>query len=446
MSTDIALEKRTMSKVTRRLMPFLILLYFFAFLDRVNVGFAALTMNRDLGLTASLFGWGAGIFFIGYFLFEVPSNLALAKTGARIWLARIMITWGIVSACGALVKGPASFMTLRFVLGAAEAGFFPGVILYLTFWFPSRYRAQIIGLFMLANPVSTALGSIVSGFILRMDGLLGVAGWQWLFILEGMPSVVMGFVTLRYLSDAPSKARWLDADERDWLDRQISSEAAERARKHKLSLGQTLMNPHVLLLGLIYFLIVTANNGLVLWQPQIMKALGLAEHWVGPVNAIPFVVGAITMLVWGRLADRRGKYRIDLACACTVAAVGLALAASSTQPLMVIAGLVLAAVGGYGALPAFWALPTTFLSGTAAAAGIALANSIGNLGGFAGPYLIGYVRSTTSGYGYGLAMLAVAALLAGLISLCARGPSGSDEAEAFDGQIDAHAHRPSRGH
>ncbi|WP_321852768.1 MFS transporter [Paraburkholderia tropica] len=215
MSTDIALEKRTMSKVTRRLMPFLILLYFFAFLDRVNVGFAALTMNRDLGLTASLFGWGAGIFFIGYFLFEVPSNLALAKTGARIWLARIMITWGIVSACGALVKGPASFMTLRFVLGAAEAGFFPGVILYLTFWFPSRYRAQIIGLFMLANPVSTALGSIVSGFILRMDGLLGVAGWQWLFILEGMPSVVMGFVTLRYLSDAPSKARWLDADERD---------------------------------------------------------------------------------------------------------------------------------------------------------------------------------------------------------------------------------------
>ncbi|WP_321969037.1 MFS transporter [Paraburkholderia tropica] len=445
MSTDIALEKRTMSKVTRRLMPFLILLYFFAFLDRVNVGFAALTMNRDLGLTASLFGWGAGIFFIGYFLFEVPSNLALAKTGARIWLARIMITWGIVSACGALVKGPASFMTLRFVLGAAEAGFFPGVILYLTFWFPSRYRAQIIGLFMLANPVSTALGSIVSGFILRMDGLLGVAGWQWLFILEGMPSVVMGFITLRYLSDAPSKARWLDADERDWLDRQISSEAAERARKHKLSLGQTLMNPHVLL-GLIYFLIVTANNGLVLWQPQIMKALGLAEHWVGPVNAIPFVVGAITMLVWGRLADRRGKYRIDLACACTVAAVGLALAASSTQPLMVIAGLVLAAVGGYGALPAFWALPTTFLSGTAAAAGIALANSIGNLGGFAGPYLIGYVRSTTSGYGYGLAMLAVAALLAGLISLCARGPSGSDEAEAFDGQIDAHAHRPSRGH
>jgi ACS family tartrate transporter-like MFS transporter len=440
MNTDIALERRTMSKVTRRLMPFLILLYFFAFLDRVNVGFAALTMNKDIGLSSYLFGWGAGIFFIGYFLFEVPSNLALSKVGARVWLARIMFTWGIISACGAFVQGPTSFMVLRFILGAAEAGFFPGVILYLTFWYPSRYRAQVIGLFMLANPLSTALGSIVSGFILRMDGLLGLAGWQWLFMLEGLPSVILGFVTLRFLCDRPSKANWLDKAERTWLDGAIQAEAAERARRHKLTLGQTLANPHVLVLGLIYFLIVTANNGLVLWQPQIMKALGLGAHWVGPVNAIPFVVGAITMLVWGRLADRRGKYRVDLACACAVAALGLAVAASSTQPMVVIVGLVLAAIGGYGALPSFWALPTTFLSGTAAAAGIALANSIGNLGGFAGPYLIGYVRSTTSGYGYGLAMLAVAALLAGLIGLCARGPSTPDDAGAFEGRLDRRAH------
>ncbi|QGZ65423.1 MFS transporter [Paraburkholderia acidisoli] len=439
MNTDLALEKRTMSKVTRRLMPFLILLYFFAFLDRVNVGFAALTMNKDIGLTASLFGWGAGIFFIGYFLFEVPSNLALEKAGARIWLARIMMTWGVVSACGAFVKGPTSFMALRFILGAAEAGFFPGVILYLTFWFPSRYRAQVVGLFMLANPVSTALGSVVSGFILRMDGLFGMAGWQWLFILEGLPSVVMGCITLRYLSDSPAKAAWLDSAERNWLDTQIRAETAERARRHKMTLAQTLANPHVLVLGLIYFLIVTANNGLVLWQPQIMKALGLPEHWVGPVNAIPFVVGAVTMLVWGRLADKRGKYRVDLACACTVAAAGLALAAASTQPLAVIAGLVLAAVGGYGALPSFWALPTTFLSGTAAAAGLALANSIGNLGGFAGPYMIGYVRSTTSGYAYGLAVLAVAALLAGIIALRARGPGGDESVDAVEVSLDSRA-------
>lgn len=437
MNADYALEKRTMRKVTRRLLPFLILLYFFAFLDRVNVGFAALTMNKAIGLSSYMFGWGAGIFFIGYFIFEVPSNLALSKTGARIWLARIMLTWGVVSACFAFVSGPTSFMVLRFVLGAAEAGFFPGVILYLTFWFPSRYRAQVIGTFMLANPISTALGSVVSGFILRMDGWMGIAGWQWLFVIEGVPSVLLGLITLRYLSDSPAQARWLEQSEREWLSTHIASEAAERQRRHKLTLMQTLTNPHVLILGLIYFLIVTANNGLVLWQPQIMKTLGLAEHLVGLVNAIPFAVGAVTMIVWGRYADRRGKYRIDLACACVITAVGLALAAMASSTPMVIAGLVLAAVGGYGALPSFWALPTTFLTGTAAAAGIALTNSIGNLGGFAGPYLLGYVRSTTSGYAYGLAILACAAFVAGVLGLIARGPSSrGEEAGDLHGQLD----------
>jgi ACS family tartrate transporter-like MFS transporter len=332
-------------------------------------------------------------------------------------------------------------MTLRFVLGAAEAGFFPGVILYLTFWFPARYRAQVVGLFMLANPISTALGSLVSGVILGMNGMLGIAGWQWLFVLEGLPSVVLGFVTLRYLADSPKAVNWLAQDERAWLDAQISSESAERERRNPMTLVQTLINPHVLVLGLIYFLIVTANNGLVLWQPQIMKALGLAQEWIGPVNAIPFVVGAVTMIVWGRLADRRGKYRIDLACACVVAAIGLALAASASSAPMVIAGLVLAAVGGYGALPSFWALPTSFLGGTAAAAGIALANSIGNLGGFAGPYLLGYVRSTTSGYAVGLGILAAAAFVAALVALMARGPVGRDRHDAVvDRQLDRRVH------
>ncbi|MDR5733991.1 MFS transporter [Caballeronia sp. LZ025] len=429
---NFALEQRTMKKVTRRLLPFLILLYFFAFLDRVNVGFAALTMNKDIGLSSYAYGWAAGIFFIGYFIFEVPSNLALAKTGARVWLARILISWGLISACGAFVHGPASFMVLRFVLGAAEAGFFPGVILYLTFWFPSRYRAQVVGLFMLANPVSTALGSVVSSFILRMDGMAGIAGWQWLFVIEGLPSVLLGFVTLRYLADSPRRATWLDDDERKWLTARIESEAAARELHHKASVLRTLANPRVLLLGAIYFLIVTANNGMVLWQPQIMKTLGVADAWIGPANAIPFVVGALTMVVWSRAADRRGKYRLDLACACAVAAAGLALAATSSSVPMILLGLTIAAIGGYGALPSFWALPTTFLGGTAAAAGIALANSIGNLGGFAGPYLLGYVRSTTSGYAAGLGILAAAALLAAIVSLLSggaderRGPSPRD--------------------
>lgn len=439
MNTDNALEKRVMKKVTRRLLPFLILMYFFAFLDRVNVGFAAMTMNKAIGLSAYTFGWGAGIFFIGYFLFEVPSNLALAKAGARIWLARILLSWGLISTCGAFVVGPTSFMILRFVLGAAEAGFFPGVILYLTFWFPTRYRARVIGLFMLANPLSTAVGSVVSGFILRMDGWLNIAGWQWLFVVEGIPSVLLAFVTLRYLTDAPKQAHWLEPAEREWLSSEIEREAAERARRHKFSLKQVLTNPHVLTLGLIYFLIVTANNGLVLWQPQIVHALGLPESLLGVVNAVPFVVGAITMLVWSRFADRRGKYRIDLACACTVAAVGLTLAAVSSTAPFILLGLVLAAIGGYGALPSFWALPTTFLTGTAAAAGIALANSIGNLGGFAGPYLLGYVRSTHAGYGYGLAILAVAALLAGIVGLMTHGPRADDgdhvsAVDTFDGE------------
>lgn len=439
-----ALEQRTMKKVTRRLLPFLILLYFFAFLDRVNVGFAALTMNRDIGLSSYAYGWAAGIFFIGYFIFEVPSNLALAKTGARIWLARILISWGVISACGAFVQGPTSFMILRFVLGAAEAGFFPGVILYLTFWFPARYRAQVVGLFMLANPVSTALGSLVSSFILRMDGLLGIAGWQWLFVIEGLPSVLLGFVTLRYLVDSPREATWLAADERDWLQARISGEAAERERHHKASVLQTLANPRVLLLGAIYFLIVTANNGLVLWQPQIMKMLGVADEWIGTVNAVPFVIGALTMVVWSRAADRRGRYRLDLACACVVAAAGLAFAATSSSLPMILVGLTIAAIGGYGALPSFWALPTTFLGGTAAAAGIAMANSIGNLGGFAGPYLLGYVRSTTSGYAAGLGILAGAALLAAIASMLSGGSGrhGEPSSRATNGVQGRRANSP----
>jgi MFS transporter, ACS family, tartrate transporter len=399
------------------------LLYFFAFLDRVNVGFAALTMNKAIGLNAYTFGWGAGIFFIGYFLFEVPSNIILDKVGARVWIARIMITWGLISAGTALVTGPVSFMFVRFFLGVAEAGFFPGVILYLTYWFPARYRATVIGLFFAANPISSALGSPLCGLILGMDGVLGVAGWQWLFVIEGLPSVVLGFITLRYLTDRPDQAEWLSGEERDWLVSELARERAEREARHKFNLWQALTNSYVLILGFVYFALVTTNNGLVLWQPQIIKGLGLSNQQVGFVNAIPFIGGVIAMIYWGRHADRHKEYRLHFAAACAVASGGLLVAAATGNSVWAIVGLTIAALGGYGALPTFWPLPTAFLSGTAAAGGIALVNSIGNLGGFTGPYVLGWLRATTNGFTAGLYFLAATALAAGLVAALARGPA-----------------------
>jgi ACS family tartrate transporter-like MFS transporter len=369
----------------RRLVPFLMLLYFFAFLDRVNVGFAALTMNKAIGLTAYTFGWRAGIFFIGYFLFEVPSNIILDKVGARVWIARIMITWGLISAGTALVTGPVSFMFVRSFLGVR---FFPGVILYLTYWFPARYRATVIGLFFAANPISSALGSPLSGLILGMDGVLGFAGWQWLFVIEGVPSVLLGFITLRYLTERPDQAEWLSGEERDWLVSELARERAEREARHKFNLWQALTNSYALILGFVYFALTT-NNGLVLWQPQIIKGLGLSNQQVGFVNAIPFIGGVIAMIYWGRHADRHKEYRLHFAAACAVAGGGLLAAAATGNSVWAIVGLTVAALGGYGALPTFWPLPTAFLSGTAAG-GIALVNSIGNLGGFTGPYVLGW--------------------------------------------------------
>jgi ACS family tartrate transporter-like MFS transporter len=423
MEPNLMLEKRVIGKVMRRLVPFLMLLYFFAFLDRVNVGFAALTMNKAIGLNAYTFGWGAGIFFIGYFLFEVPSNIILDKVGARVWIARIMITWGLISAGTALVTGPVSFMFVRFFLGVAEAGFFPGVILYLTYWFPARYRATVIGLFFAANPISSALGSPLCGLILGMDGVLGVAGWQWLFVIEGLPSVVLGFITLRYLTDRPDQAEWLSGEERDWLVSELARERAEREARHKFNLWQALTNSYVLILGFVYFALVTTNNGLVLWQPQIIKGLGLSNQQVGFVNAIPFIGGVIAMIYWGRHADRHKEYRLHFAAACAVASGGLLVAAATGNSVWAIVGLTIAALGGYGALPTFWPLPTAFLSGTAAAGGIALVNSIGNLGGFTGPYVLGWLRATTNGFTAGLYFLAATALAAGLVAALARGPA-----------------------
>jgi ACS family tartrate transporter-like MFS transporter len=411
-------EALTHRKVARRLIPFLILCYFVAYLDRVNLGFAALDMNKALGFSATVFGWGAGIFFAGYFLLEVPSNIMLERVGARLWIARIMITWGIVSGAMAFVSGPVSFLLVRFVLGAAEAGFFPGVILYLTYWFPAAERAKIAGLFMAAIPLSSVIGAPVSGWILgAMNGTAGLAGWQWLFILEALPSVVLGIVVLFYLTDGPDKATWLTAEERTGLIQKLEGERRQREARHSFSLREALLHPQILAFGLIYLGVVTSLYGIGYWMPQIIKAFGLTNLQTGFVTAIPFLVGLIAMIVISRHSDRTMERVWHIAGPAFLGGVGFLWAAYTTDPVLGMVALTVASVGIFAALPTFWTLPTAMLSGTAAAAGIAFINSIGNLGGFIGPYAIGWVKDETGSYAMGMVVLACFLFGAGLITL-----------------------------
>jgi len=416
---ELTLEQVTIKKVTWRLIPFLIVTYFICYLDRVNVGFAALTMNKDLGLTATLFGAGAGIFFLGYFLFEVPSNLALQKYGARFWIARIMISWGLLSAAMSLVQGKSSFLLVRFLLGAAEAGFFPGIILYLTYWFPARYRAVIVSRFMFAIPVSLLVGAPISGLILNTHGVLGLAGWKWLFILEGVPSVLLGFVTLFYLTDKPAKAQWLEPKEREWLQAQLDAERAGVESVHKkYTLGQALLNLRVVVLGLVYFTLQIGIYGVNMWLPQIMKTFGnFSTLQIGFIAAIPFACAAIGMLVWGQSSDRKLERKWHLTNAFLLGAAGLLVASLfSKDPVLTIVLLSLSSIGLYAAMPVFWTVPSIFLTGTAAAGGIALINSIGNLGGFAGPFMVGWIRDATGKFIYGLVFLGVCVLAGGVVA------------------------------
>jgi ACS family tartrate transporter-like MFS transporter len=411
-------EALTHTKVARRLIPFLILCYLVAYLDRVNLGFAALEMNKALGFSATIFGWGAGIFFAGYFLLEVPSNIVLERVGARRWIARIMITWGLVSGAMAFVNGPISFLIVRFVLGAAEAGFFPGVILYLTYWFPAAERAKIAGLFMAAIPLSTVIGAPISGWILgAMNGTGGLAGWQWLFILEAAPSVVLGLVVLAYLTDGPEQANWLDADERAGLVRRLAAERSEREARGSYSLREALLHPRILGFGLIYLGIVTSLYGIGYWMPQIIKAFGLTNLQTGFVTAIPFLAGLLAMIVISRHSDRTMERVWHIAGPAFLGGLGFLWAAYTADPVLGMAALTVASVGIFSALPTFWTLPTAMLSGTAAAAGIALINAIGNLGGFIGPYAIGWVKDSTGSYAWGMVVLACFLFGAGLITL-----------------------------
>jgi MFS transporter, ACS family, tartrate transporter len=424
MADDI--EARTIARVAWRFIPFLILCYFVAYLDRVNVGFAKLTMDADLGLSETAYGFGAGVFFLAYFLFEVPSNIIMDKVGARVWIARIMLSWGIVSGAMAFIPNIAhatglgadhTFYLLRILLGFAEAGFFPGIIFFLTLWFPASYRARIVGYFMAAIPLSSALGSPVSATLLGLDGAAGLRGWQWLFIVEALPSIVLSVVVYFYLTDRPAEARWLADDQRAWLKRRLEAEDARREHVSPRSALASLTDPRVLALSLVYFGAVACLYGVGFWLPTIVKGFGLSIAMTGWVNAIPYVVGFVGMIWWGLRSDKRGERTVHLAIALALAAIGIGASAFLTDPTTKMIALTIGAFGVFASLPIFWTLPTAFLAGAAVAPGIAAINSIGNLSGYFGPFAIGWIKDATGSFAWGLATISACAVMALVITL-----------------------------
>ena len=414
---DMDIEKRTLRKITWRIVPFIMILYLIAYIDRVNIGFAAITMKEDLGFTASILGFGAGIFFLGYFLFEVPSNIILHKVGARIWIARVMVTWGIIAGGMAFVESSTSFYVMRFLLGVAEAGFFPGIILYLSYWFPARNRAGVIALFMAAAPIATAIGSPISAALLEMHGIMGLAGWQWMFLIEAIPAVILGGVVFFYMTDRPEKAVWLKPDEREWLVKTMQAEDANKGGQQQHSILRGLANPRVLALALIYFGTSAGLYTLGIWAPQIIKELGVSSMTVGLLNAIPPIISVVAMILWSRHSDKTNERTWHVALACLTAAVGLAIAASTGSMFGLIAALTIVNVGISCSKPPLWSMPTMFLSGAAAATGIATINSIGNLGGFAGPAMIGWVKDQTGSFAGGLYFVAGLLILSTVLTL-----------------------------
>jgi MFS transporter, ACS family, tartrate transporter len=408
------IEQSTVRKVYWRLLPLAILTYFLCYLDRINVGFAALTMNKDLGLDAATYGLAAGAFFWGYFLFEVPSNLILEKVGARIWIARIMLTWGILSGATAFAVGPWSFLTMRFLLGLAEAGLFPGMILFFTYWFPDWHRGRIMAGFTVALPLAVAAGAPLSTALLELNGVLGLAGWKWMFICEAIPTILVGVFFFFFVTDRPAQAHWLGSEERTWLITTLEHERALIEAKRKVSLWQSFYNPKVLILTLNYFGIVTASLGLLLFLPQMVKQLGLTNMQVGWVSMIPYAFGALSMVAWGWISDRMNERRWNLFLACIVAAAGLVIAGMNIGTPWAVLGMTIATIGLYGTKGPFWTLPSMILTGSAAASGIAWINGIGNLGGFFGPTAVGWVKTTTGSFASGLYLLAGFAVISAI--------------------------------
>jgi MFS transporter, ACS family, tartrate transporter len=413
-------ETAVYAKVRRNLLPFLFVLYVVAYLDRVNVGFAALQMNKALGLSDTIFGFGAGIFFIGYFVFEIPSNLILQRIGARVWISRIMISWGVVAVAMMFTRGARSFYLLRFLLGAAEAGFFPGIIFYLTHWFPSRERARSISLFMIATQMAGVVGGPLSGILLAMNGVWHLAGWQWLFLAEGIPAAVLGVAAAKYLPDSPEHAWWLNSAERNMLATRLALE--RESRESNRTLLDALGNGNVWLLALLYFAVVFGHYGIALWLPQILKGLGgMSDLRIGLLSAVPFLTAAVVMVIVAKHSDSHEERRWHLALSAFCGAIALAASAIARSPWLSLLTLSVAAAGVSSTAGPFWTLPTGFLDGTAAAGGIALINSNGNLAGFVGPSVVGLIRQGTGSFAGGLLAMALAVMMAGIIALALPG-------------------------
>jgi D-galactonate transporter len=415
-------EDATYRKVTLRILPLLFLCYLFSYLDRVNVGFAKLQMVGDLGFSETIYGLGAGVFFIGYFIFEVPSNVIMKRVGARVWIARIMITWGTISASTLLVKTPLQFYAVRFLLGLAEAGFAPGVLLYLTYWYPAQRRGRAVATFLTGLPMSGAIGGPLSGWLLRsLAGSAGLKGWQWLFLVEALPSVILGVVVFVFLDDGIRKAKWLSEDEKLLLEKNILNDAQG---KQDHSLGKVLTDRKVWLMSLIYFAIIMGLYGVSFWLPSIIKATGVKDPLhVGSLTAIPYLAATVSMLLAARSADRLNERRWHTVVPAVLGATGLLLSTLfAHQTALALAALTLATAGIISAVSNFWALPTAFLSGTAAAAGIAVVNSIGNLAGFVAPYLVGWVKDSTKSTDVAVYVLA-GSLLTGALLIIATVPA-----------------------
>jgi ACS family tartrate transporter-like MFS transporter len=416
-----ALERRTVAKVSWRLLPYLFLLYIVAYIDRINISVAALQMPRDVPMDAAAYGRGGGLFFIGYFLFEVPSNLILARVGARVWIARIMVVWGLISSCMMFAKTVPAFYALRFLLGAAEAGFFPGILFYLTRWYRERDRARAVALFMTAGTLAGVIGNPLSGTLLKLDGMGGLHGWQWVFLLEGVPALLLGISVLFLMTERPSEAAWLAQDEKDWLEGELERERAARGPGPRGGLLTALTEPRVLLLALVYFLIVTSAYGFEMWLPVILKPLAGGDNFRATLySAVPYIAATLVMVLVGIYSDRAGERRWAVAFCAFASMIGFFASSRVEGPVLGLMALSLAWIGIKSAQGPFWALSASTLSGSAAAAGLALINSVANLGGYFGPWLAGKLQTQTQSFSTGLLLSSGLLLAAGVLVLFAR--------------------------
>ncbi len=416
-ASTAALRDSVLRKNAWRMMPILTLAFVFNYIDRTSVGFAGLTMNKDLGLTATEFGWGAGVLFVGYCFFELPSNLALHRFGARRWLARIMISWGLAAAATAFVVGPYSFYAARLLLGIAEAGFFPGAAYLLSQWFPTHYRTRVLALLAMAVPLSSIIGGPFSVLLLELNGIAGLKGWQWMFLVQGLPACLLGILVLVALRDTPQEAHWLTPGERDTLLDMLQEERRDRPAS---SLRDVFTDPRVLVLAAIQFGFVVCSYGVGIWLPMILKGQGLSNLSTGFVSTIPYVCATVAMLVWARHVDRGGSPVTNVAATCFLAAAGLVGSVIAGSFLPSLAGLTMALMGATSARALFWAIPTRFLTGVAAAGGLAFINSVGALGGFVGPFAMGWLRDLTGSFTTGLLALACLGVISGVLTLALR--------------------------